>query len=220
MASLDKGRGAAVDRPMMNARFLRRAAAIGAMVLSLGACTPAVKTPESCATTGINRVGGPISLVDQTGKAVTQSDFVGQPTLLYFGFANCPDICPTSLQALRAAMDARPADAPAIRTVLVSLDPERDTPEVLTRYVSSDAFPKGLIGLGGTVAQVDAAAGAFKVLHQKREEPGSAVGYVIDHSSLFYLMGSDWRPKAVFPSSMPPAEMAACIDAGLAGKGS
>ena len=73
--------------------------------------------------------------------------------------------------------------------------------------------PRGVIPVRG---QVDAAADAFKVLHQKRQEPGSAVGYVIDHSSLFYLMGPDWRPKAIFPSSMSPAEMAACIDAGLA----
>lgn len=204
---------------MMKSSSAFRAAAFALAALLPAACSPAVKTPTTCAVTGINRVGGPISLVDQTGKAVTQSDFVGQPTLLYFGFANCPDICPTSLQSLRAAMDARAADAPAVRTVLISLDPERDTPEILARYVSSEAFPKGLIGLGGTVAQVDAAADAFKVLHQKRQEPGSAVGYVIDHSSLFYLMGADWRPKAVFPSSMPPAEMAACIDAGLARKG-
>ncbi|MBT9446146.1 MAG: SCO family protein [Hyphomonadaceae bacterium] len=203
---------------MMMSRSLLRAAAVAFIALAPGACTPAAKAPETCATTGINRVGGPISLVDQTGKAVTQSDFIGQPTLLYFGFANCPDICPTSLQTLRAAMDSRATDAPAVRTVLVSLDPERDTPEVLARYVSSDAFPKGLIGLGGSVEQIDAAASAFKVLHQKREEPDSAVGYVIDHSSLFYLMGPDWRPKAIFPSSMPPADMAACIDAGLAGK--
>lgn len=207
-----------VDRGMKISNSARSIAAAAFIALVPGACSPAAKAPATCATTGINRVGGPISLVDQTGKAVTQSDFVGQPTLLYFGFANCPDICPTSLQALRAAMDSRAADAPAVRTVLVSLDPERDTPEVLSRYVSSDAFPKGLIGLSGTVAQVDAAADAFKVLHQKRAEPGSAVDYVIDHSSLFYLMGADWRPKAVFPSSLPPAEMAACIDAGLAGK--
>jgi len=195
-----------------------RAAAIAFAVLSAAACAPAVKAPATCATNGINRVGGPLSLVDQAGRAVTQSDFVGEPTLLYFGFANCPDICPTSLQAARAAMDLRAADAPAVRTVLVTLDPERDTPEVLSRYVGSDAFPKGLIGLSGTPEQVDAAANAFKVMHQKRQEPGSAVGYVIDHSSLFYLMGADWRPKAVFPSSMPPSEMAVCIDAGLAGK--
>jgi protein SCO1 len=203
----------------MMPRSLHRAVAIALSALSLGACAPAVKAPATCATSGIDRVGGPISLVDQAGKAVTQSDFAGKPMLLYFGFANCPDICPTSLQSLRTALDARAAGAPEIATALVTLDPERDTPDVLARYVSSDAFPNGLIGLGGTVAQVDAAAEAFKVMHQKREKPGSAVGYVVDHSSLFYLMGPDWRPKAIFPSSMPPADMAACLDSALADRG-
>jgi protein SCO1 len=205
---------------MLMPRSLFRAAAIAFIALTPGACAPAVKTPATCATSGIDRVGGPISLVDQTGKAVSQSDFAGKPTLLYFGFANCPDICPTSLQTLRAALDARAAGAPEVRTALVTLDPERDTPEVLARYVSSDAFPEGLIGLGGTAAQVDAAASAFKVMHQKREEPGSAIGYVVDHSSLFYLMGPDWRPKAIFPSSMTPADMAACLDSALARRAS
>jgi protein SCO1/2 len=186
-------------------------------VFALVSCSPAAVAPEKCATKGIERLGGPLALVDETGRPVTQSDLVGEPTLLYFGFANCPDICPTSLQTLRAALDLRPARAPKLRTVLVTLDPERDTPEVLARYVKSDAFPAGLRGFTGTRAQVDAAASNFKVLHQKRVEEGSAVGYVIDHSSLFYLMGADWRPKAVFPSALPPAEIAACLDAGLAG---
>lgn len=200
----------------MVSRSLFSATAVALIALAPGACTPAQKAPATCATSGIERVGGPISLVDHTGKAVTEADFAGKPTLLYFGFANCPDICPTSLQTLRTALDARAPGSREITSVLVTLDPERDTAEVLGRYVSSDAFPEGLIGLGGTAAQVDAAADAFKVLHQERAEQGSAVGYVIDHSSLFYLMGPDWRPKAVFPSSMPPADMAACLDAALA----
>ena len=194
-----------------------RSAIAAVLVFALPACSPAAKAPPGrCATAGIERVGGPIDLVDSSGKAVTQADFAGAPTLLYFGFANCPDICPTSLQTLRTAMDARAPDAPAVRTALVTLDPARDTPEVLARYVSSAAFPKGLVGLTGSEAQIEAAADAFKVLHQKREEKGSAVGYVVDHSSLFYLMSGDWKPEAVFPSDMPPADIAACIDAALA----
>jgi protein SCO1/2 len=194
-----------------------RAAAVAALVsLFPVACAPAAKAPPArCATSGIQRVGGPISLIDQTGRAVTEADFADRPTVLYFGFANCPDICPTSLQTLRAAFDARPGGAPDVNVALVTLDPERDTPDVLSRYVSSDAFPKGLKGLTGTPAQVDAAAAAFKVLHQKREEQGSAVGYVIDHSSLFYVMDRAWKPLAIFPSEMSPADMSACLDAAL-----
>lgn len=187
------------------------------LLVALPACSPAAKAPPGrCATAGIDRVGGPVDLVEASGKPVTQATFAGTPTLLYFGFANCPDICPTSLQTLRAALDARDPGAAPLQTALITLDPARDTPEVMARYVSSEAFPKGLLGLTGSEAQIEAAASAFKVLHQKREEKGSALGYVIDHSSLFYLMGADWKPRAIFPSDLPPADMAACIDAALA----
>lgn len=196
----------------------RGAAAAALLSFFPVACAPTAKAPPArCATSGIDRVGGPISLVDQSGRTVTQADFADRPTVLYFGFANCPDICPTSLQTLRAAFDARAGGAPDVNVALVTLDPERDTPEILSRYVSSDAFPKGLVGLTGDRAQVDAAAAAFKVLHQKRVEDGSAVGYVIDHSSLFYVMDRDWKPIAIFPSEMTPADMGACLDAAMAG---
>jgi protein SCO1/2 len=193
---------------------LRLRLALIALVLSAVGCAPAAPLPKLCATT-VRNVGGPVALVDAAGRAVTEADFAGTPTVLYFGFANCPDICPTSLQTLRAAFDARKSGATAVRAALVTLDPERDSPAILARYTASEAFPAGLVGLTGTRAQVDAAAAAFKVMHQKRVEKDSAVGYVVDHSSLFYLMGPDWKTEAVFPSEMPPAEMAACIDAAL-----
>lgn len=197
---------------------LRGAAAAALVSFFPVACAPAAKAPPArCATAGIDRVGGPISLVDQAGRAVTQADFAARPTVLYFGFANCPDICPTSLQTLRTAFDQRAGGAPDVNVALVTLDPERDTAEILTRYVSSDAFPEGLMGLTGTRAQVDAAAAAFKVLHQKRDEPGSAVGYVVDHSSLFYVMDRAWKPIAIFPSEMSPADMSTCLDVAIAG---
>jgi len=197
---------------------LRLAAVVALVSLFPVACAPAAKVPPArCATSGIQRVGGPISLVDQTGRTVTEADFADRPTVLYFGFANCPDICPTSLQTLRAAFDARQGGAPDVNVALVTLDPERDTSEILARYVSSEAFPKGLRGLTGTPGQIDAAASAFKVLHQKREEQGSAVGYVIDHSSLFYVMDRSWKPIAIFPSEMSPADMGACLDAAMGG---
>lgn len=219
-APIDLAAPARLDCGMKSSPSSVRAIAVLALVaLFPVACTPAVQAPPArCATSGIQRVGGPISLVDQTGRAVTQADFADRPTVLYFGFANCPDICPTSLQTLRAAFDARRGGAPDVNVALVTLDPERDTPEIMARYVSSEAFPKGLVGLSGTRAQVDAAAGAFKVLHQRREEEGSAVGYVVDHSSLFYVMDRSWQPIAIFPSEMTPADMGACIDAAMADK--
>jgi protein SCO1/2 len=183
----------------------------------LAACAPAGPAlPKACAISGLERVGGPIALVDETGRAVTQADFADKPTLLYFGFANCPDVCPTALQTLRAMQDARGADATPINVALVTVDPERDTPEVLAQYVASPAFPAGLKGLGGTPEQVRAAADAFKVYAQRRDDPQSAAGYVVDHSRLLYLMDRQWRTAAMFQDSMPPADMAACVDHALA----
>ena len=95
----------------------------------------------------------------------------------------------------------------------------RDTPESLSRYVANDAFPPGLRGLTGTSAQTKAAADAFKVYAQRRDDPGSAAGYAFDHTSLLYLMDRRWRAAAIFPSDLPPADMAACLDYALAKAG-
>lgn len=190
-------------------------APFGAALL-LCACAPMPPLPARCAVSHIERVGGPIALVDERGQAVTEADFADRPTLLYFGFANCPDVCPTALQALKLALDERATGATPIHVAMVTIDPERDTPEVLSQYVASDAFPDGLRGLGGTPEQVRAATTAFKAYAQRRDDPGSNVGYTMDHSRMLYLMDRQWRPAAVFPDSMLPAEMAACIDHALA----
>lgn len=195
---------------------MRRMVAVALVALGLGSCAPAPALPKACATSGIERIGGPISLVDEHGRAVTQADFAGKPTVLYFGFANCPDVCPTSLQALRVALEKRAKGAAALNVALVTVDPARDTPEVLARYVASPAFPPGLKGLTGAPAQTKAAADAFKVFAQRRDDPGSAAGYSFDHTSMLYLMSREWRPLALFPSEMAPADMAMCIDGALA----
>lgn len=200
----------------MRSSIVRAAVTAALLVTTFSGCTQEVAAPRTCATSGIERVGGPISLVDSRGKAVTQADFADKPTLLYFGFANCPDVCPTSLQAARAALDARKPGAVPLNVALVTVDPERDTPELLGRYVVNDAFPVGLRGLTGTLAQTKAATDAFKVYAQRRDDPGSAAGYVFDHTSMFYLMDPAWRPLAIFPSEMPPSDMARCIDHALA----
>jgi protein SCO1/2 len=190
-----------------------------AAAFALAACTPAAKAPPAkCATSGIDRVGGPIALIDQTGAPVTEAAFAGRPALIYFGFASCPAICPTALQTAARALEARGAGATPVAVALVTVDPERDTPEVLARYVASPAFPPGLRGLTGDPAQLKAARDAFKVYAQRRDDPGSTAGYTMDHTDLFYLMDEAWRPAAVFPSSFTPDEVAACIDAALANR--
>jgi protein SCO1/2 len=185
--------------------------------VALAACAPAGRPlPKTCAVSGLERVGGPISLVDASGAAVTEAAFADKPTLLYFGFANCPDVCPTSLQAIAQALASRAPGATPLNVAMITVDPERDTPELLGRYVANDAFPPGLRGLTGDAAQIEAAKTAFMVFAQRRADPGSAAQYSIDHSSLFYLMDRHWKTTAMFPSDLAPADMAACIDHALA----
>ncbi len=176
---------------------------------------PASTPGAGCVLGANDQVGGPIALTDQTKRPVTQADFTGAPTLLYFGFTYCPDICPASLVMARKAIDALGEQGRTIQPVLVSLDPARDTPEALASYVSADVFPAGLVGLTGSPEQVGAAAKAFRVGWQRTPDPGSTMGYTIDHTSYFYLMGPDWRLRALFPSSLAPNDAAACLRAGL-----
>lgn len=193
-----------------------------ALVALLAACAPAEReaetaaVPAGCITDPPEQIGGPISLVDKTGAPVTQAQFAGKPTLVYFGFAFCPDICPMSLQTARAAFEALGPEGETVQSALITLDPERDTPEVIGRYAATEVFPTGLVGLTGTPEQTAAAAKAFRVGWRKSQIAGSAADYVIDHTSFFYLMSSEWRPLAMYPSSLSPSDAAQCMRLGLA----
>jgi protein SCO1 len=155
-------------------------------------------------------IGGPFSLIDQNGKTVTDAMFRGRYMLVYFGFTYCPDVCPLDLQRNAAAMDLlsqrEPHKATAVQPIFISLDPERDTPAALRDYV--ELFHPRLIGLTGSSAQVDSAKKAYRVYAAKREEPGVAE-YLVDHTSITYLMGPDGGYIAHFASSTTPAEVAA-----------
>ncbi len=170
---------------------------------------------ENCILEGADAVGGPIELVDSNGATVTQADFAGEPAVLYFGFTHCPDICPTTMYTLADAL-AQPGGYD-VQPVLVSLDPERDTPEVMAAYTATSGFPSGLIGLTGSQAQVDAAKAAFRVYSQRAEIAGATDGsYNVDHSSFLYVLDGQWRTRAIVNTiRATPAQMAACIAAGL-----
>jgi protein SCO1/2 len=170
---------------------------------------------ENCILEGADAVGGPIELVDVNGATVTEADFAGEPAVVYFGFTHCPDICPTTMYTLADAL-AQPGGFD-VRPVLVSLDPERDTPAVMAAYVQTGGFPPGLVGLTGSRAQVDAAKAAFRVYSQRAEIPGASDGaYNVDHSSFLYVLDGTWRTRAIVNTiRATPDQMAACIAAGL-----
>jgi len=153
-------------------------------------------------------VGGPFALTDEEGGTVTETTWRGRFVLLYFGYRYCPDVCPTELAKMVEAFDLLPEAAQA-RTVLAfaTVDPERDDAAGLRDY--TDLFHPALIGLTGTRAETDAAARAFRVYHRRVTQGRDADAYLLDHSSLTYLLGPDGRTRQVFPATITAEAMAA-----------
>jgi len=151
-------------------------------------------------------VGGPFTLTDHTGKRVTDQDFRGKLLLVFFGFTNCPDVCPTALQVMAAALDKLGPNAARITPVLISVDPAHDTPAVLATYVAS--FHPRLVGLTGSQAEIDAVAKAYRVYIKKVPDPKSTAGYTIDHSSIIYVIGPDGAYRSHFTHATSPDVMA------------
>ncbi len=193
------------------------AAALLAGLLLLSGCgdgTPratAGGAEAGCLTRAYEQIGGPIALTDHTGKAVTEADFKGEPSLVFFGFTYCPDVCPMTLVTIEKALQALPEGATPPRTLLISIDPERDTPEALATYISTEAFPDRIVGLTGSQAQVRAAADAFLADYSRIDQPDSLSDYTMSHTDLIYLMDENWKQKTFFTSTTTPEDMARCM---------
>jgi protein SCO1/2 len=151
-------------------------------------------------------IGGPFSLVDQDGKRVTEADFKGKLQLIYFGYTFCPDACPTALGTITAAMGKLGADADKVVPIFITVDPERDTQQVMKEYASN--FDPRLRALTGTVAETTAAANAYKIYFTKAEG-GDPQHYLVDHSTLIYLMDRDGKYLAHFGPQATPDDVAA-----------
>ena len=127
-------------------------------------------------------VGGPFPSVDAEGRTVTDADFRGHPFLVYFGYAHCPDICPTTLAELSEVLKRLPEKP--IKALFVTVDPERDTARIMADYVSS--FDPRIVGLSGSLEQIAAMEKGYRVF--ARKAPGKGGDYTMDHSSIVYLM--------------------------------
>ncbi len=151
-----------------------------------------LKKGESHSTdTGIAglKIGGPFTLTDHTGKKVTEADYAGHYQLIYFGFTYCPAICPTELQKMTKVLNMLPQDASdKIIPLFFTIDPQRDTPDVMADYVS--LFHPRLIGLTGTQPQIDNVTRAYRIFANKVNDPELS-DYTMDHSTFIYLMGKD-----------------------------
>ncbi|CUH63610.1 SCO1/SenC [Thalassovita autumnalis] len=124
-------------------------------------------------------------LTDHRGIVQTDEDFAGRWLLVFFGFANCPDVCPTTLAEVAAVMDALGSDAAKVQPLFISIDPERDTPEKLAEFVP--AFEADIVGLTGTADQIKRTSETFRVYFEKIEEAASPNGYTMGHSSQLFL---------------------------------
>lgn len=151
-------------------------------------------------------IGGPFTLVNQDGKTVSDTDFRGKYMLIYFGYTFCPDVCPTSLARNADALKLLGDKAAKVQPILITVDPERDTPETLKPYVA--AFGPNLVGLTGTAEQIAQVARAYRVFYGKAPAAAGSDAYLMDHSSFTYLVAPDGHFLRFFGHTTKPQEMA------------
>jgi protein SCO1/2 len=149
-------------------------------------------------------IGGPFQLTDQNGKAVTDKNLKGKPTLIFFGYTHCPDVCPTSLFEISEVLRALGKDADRVNAVFISVDPERDTPAAMKEYLSS--FDPHLEGLSGDPAETAKVITSYRVYAKK--VPTKDGDYTMDHTALIYLMDRDGRFVSPFNLKRTPEEAA------------
>ena len=161
---------------------------------------------EISSTTNVEQGPGITSdfeLVDQTGRPARDEDFAGKWQLVFFGFTSCPDICPTTLGTVTAALEELGPVADKLQPLLISVDPERDTPPVMKEYLTP--FDPRILGLTGTPDQIQAAIRSFRVYVSKRPLEGG--DYTMDHSAFIYLMDPKGQYAAHFSSQTSMPEM-------------
>jgi protein SCO1/2 len=180
---------------------MRAILAVIAAAMLLAACSPGAPTFKGADITGAS-FGRELALADHQGKARTLADFRGKAVVIFFGFTQCPDVCPTALTALAEAMRRLGPDATRVQVLFVTIDPERDTADLLSRYVP--AFHPSFLGLRGDAEATARVAKEFKVIYQK--VPGQTPDtYTMDHSAGLYLFDPQGRLR-VFESHGQGAE--------------
>ncbi|MGX1691882.1 SCO family protein [Brevundimonas naejangsanensis] len=191
------------------------AAACAVIALALGLITMVVvggrqqAAQTTDAATGQPLVGGPFTLTDQDGQVVTEKILEGKWSLVFFGFTYCPDYCPTTLGVLNAVQERMGDKAKDLQIVFISIDPERDTPQMLKDYLSSDGFPDGVIGLTGTPEQVAQVAKEYRAFYQK---VGEGEGYTMNHGLTVYLMGPDGKFRSAVAHDLGPSRTVTLIE--------
>jgi cytochrome oxidase Cu insertion factor (SCO1/SenC/PrrC family) len=162
---------------------------IVAAAFTIGAIAALTMRPDfrsGVMQTGKALIGGPFTLTDQNGRRVTDQDFRGKYMLVFFGYTYCPDVCPAELQVISSALDKLGAKGEQVTPVFITIDPQRDKVEQVRDYIRN--FHPRMVGLTGTPEEIDAAAKVYRVYHVKAQNAKSADEYLMDHSTLVYLM--------------------------------
>ena len=163
------------------------------------------------------RLRGPFPLVDHHGAQRTEADFRGQFLLVYFGYTHCPDICPLALQAMGDTIDRLDAEGERVQPIFITVDPARDTPEIMRAYVA--AIHPRLIGLTGSEENIRAVTRAYRVQRRKvRLEPGDPLDYTVDHGSLIHILDPDGELLAQLPPTIDVDELTEQLRRYLAAK--
>ncbi len=168
------------------------------------------------ANSGAASIGGPFQLVDSTGRTVSDQDFRGHWMVVYFGYTFCPDVCPTELQTISAALDQLGPAGAAVVPIFITIDPARDTPKAMGQYVK--LFDDRLVGLTGSAEQIADVAGRYRVYYAKVTPKGSSA-YLMDHSSFIYLVGPDGRFRALIRNGLTADALAQTIEKNIHSSG-
>jgi protein SCO1/2 len=159
---------------------------------------------------GAGQIGGPFELVSETGETVTDAQVIDQPSLLYFGYTFCPDVCPLDAARNAEAVDILEGRGKIVKPVFISIDPKRDTPEVMAEF--TDYLHPRMVGLTGTAEQVKAASMAYRTYYSAQPpQDGDEDYYLVDHSTFTYLVLPEHGFVEFFRREVTPEQMAETV---------
>jgi len=176
------------------------------LAIAVAAAWWGMKPEKPAPVVSMPAIGGPFTLTAADGQQVTDRTYRGKIMLVYFGYTDCPDACPTALNEIAGALAELGPRAERVQALFITVDPQRDTPEVLANYVKS--FDPRIVGLTGTPEQIAAAAKAYRVYYAPYKSAGAPDGYLMDHTSVVYVMNEEGRFVATFTQETPAAQMA------------
>lgn len=188
-------------------RVLLTTTAALALSAALAACGKKELAFQGSDITG-TQLGRDLDMIDGSGKPRTLDDYKGKVAVVFFGFTQCPDVCPTAMSELSQTMELLGSDADKVQVIMVSVDPARDTPEVLSAYVK--AFHPSFVGLTGTEEQLGKTAKSFKAYYAK-SSGGTAEQYSMDHASSFYILDQDGEARVLVSGNTSAKDIASDI---------